>query len=183
MISATKSFPSLPLRSPLPPSLFYYFLLKLISECSLFAICCSLIWGRLFFHFTVFFFLSAFSATHDQQWKLKEQQLKLQIAQLEAALKSDLAEKNSILDRIKVERGRAVENCCGHGVYRGRKSLLVCRRAHLSGLLSEPKKQLCWIKPRAHLVLDPIFRRGPPAASGKPIGRSELSLLLLLPCN
>ncbi|XP_066493124.1 protein fantom isoform X2 [Tiliqua scincoides] len=47
---------------------------------------------------------SAFGATHDQQWKLKEQQLKLQIAQLEAALKSDLAEKNSILDRIKVER-------------------------------------------------------------------------------
>ncbi|KAJ6665950.1 hypothetical protein lerEdw1_000854 [Lerista edwardsae] len=46
----------------------------------------------------------AFGATHDQQWKLKEQQLKLQIAQLEAALKSDLAEKNSILDRIKVER-------------------------------------------------------------------------------
>ncbi|KAM6430242.1 protein fantom isoform 2-T2 [Liasis olivaceus] len=47
---------------------------------------------------------SAFGVTHDQQWKLKEQQLKLQIGQLEAALKSDLAEKNNILDRIKVER-------------------------------------------------------------------------------
>ncbi|XP_042294515.1 protein fantom isoform X2 [Sceloporus undulatus] len=47
---------------------------------------------------------SAFGVTHDQHWKLKEQQLKLQIAQLEAALKSDLADKNDILDRIKVER-------------------------------------------------------------------------------
>lgn len=43
--------------------------------------------------------------THEQQWKLKEQQLKLQITQLETALKSDLADKNEILDRIKVERG------------------------------------------------------------------------------
>ncbi|XP_061449975.1 protein fantom isoform X2 [Rhineura floridana] len=47
---------------------------------------------------------SAFGVTHDQQWKLKEQQLKLQIAQLEAALKSDLADKNDILDRMKAER-------------------------------------------------------------------------------
>ncbi|XP_029140472.1 protein fantom [Protobothrops mucrosquamatus] len=47
---------------------------------------------------------SAFGVTHDQQWKLKEQQLKLQIGQLEAALKADLAEKSNILDRIKMER-------------------------------------------------------------------------------
>ncbi|XP_075796394.1 protein fantom isoform X1 [Pelodiscus sinensis] len=47
---------------------------------------------------------SAFSVSHEQQWKLKEQQLKLQIAQLETALKSDLADKNEILDRMKVER-------------------------------------------------------------------------------
>ncbi|XP_070808763.1 protein fantom [Pituophis catenifer annectens] len=47
---------------------------------------------------------SAFRVTHDQQWKLKEQQLKRQIGQLEAALKADLAEKNNILDRIKMER-------------------------------------------------------------------------------
>uniref|UniRef100_A0A670YPC6 RPGRIP1 like n=1 Tax=Pseudonaja textilis TaxID=8673 RepID=A0A670YPC6_PSETE len=47
---------------------------------------------------------SAFGVTHDQQWKLKEQQLKRQIGQLEAALKADLAEKNNILDRIKMER-------------------------------------------------------------------------------
>ncbi|XP_019353000.1 protein fantom isoform X2 [Alligator mississippiensis] len=47
---------------------------------------------------------SVFSMTHEQQWKLKEQQLKLQITQLETALKSDLADKNEILDRIKVER-------------------------------------------------------------------------------
>ncbi|XP_060109557.1 protein fantom [Heteronotia binoei] len=47
---------------------------------------------------------SAFGATHDQHWKLKEHQLKLQIAQLEAALKSDLADKNELLDKIKAER-------------------------------------------------------------------------------
>ncbi|XP_025957998.2 protein fantom isoform X6 [Dromaius novaehollandiae] len=47
---------------------------------------------------------SVFSVTHEQQWKLKEQQLKLQIAKLETALKSDLADKNEILDKIKVER-------------------------------------------------------------------------------
>ncbi|MGH0166365.1 UNVERIFIED_CONTAM: hypothetical protein FKN15_050762 [Acipenser sinensis] len=50
------------------------------------------------------FFISAFDVTNEQQWKLKEQQLKLQIAQLEVALKSDLADKNYILDRIKLER-------------------------------------------------------------------------------
>nr|XP_014344602.1 PREDICTED: protein fantom isoform X2 [Latimeria chalumnae] len=47
---------------------------------------------------------SAFDMTHEQQWKLKEKQLKVQIAQLETALKSDLTDKNEILDRIKLER-------------------------------------------------------------------------------
>ncbi|XP_045662758.1 protein fantom isoform X1 [Ursus americanus] len=47
---------------------------------------------------------SAFSAAHEEQWKLKEQQLKVQIAQLETALKSDLTDKTEILDRFKTER-------------------------------------------------------------------------------
>ncbi|XP_052653251.1 protein fantom isoform X1 [Harpia harpyja] len=47
---------------------------------------------------------SVFSMTREQQWKLKEQQLKLQIAKLETAIESDLADKNEILDKIKVER-------------------------------------------------------------------------------
>ncbi|NWY50911.1 FTM protein, partial [Chionis minor] len=47
---------------------------------------------------------SVFSMTHEQQWILKEQQLKLRIAELETAIKSDLADKNEILDKIKVER-------------------------------------------------------------------------------
>lgn len=50
-------------------------------------------------------FCSAFSAAHEEQWKSKEQQLHLQIAQLETALKSDLADKSEILDRLKTERG------------------------------------------------------------------------------
>ncbi|XP_057230995.1 protein fantom isoform X4 [Malurus melanocephalus] len=47
---------------------------------------------------------SVFSLPREQQWKSKEQQLKLQIAKLETAMKSDLADKNEILDKIKVER-------------------------------------------------------------------------------
>ncbi|KAM5263740.1 protein fantom isoform 2-T2 [Ctenodactylus gundi] len=47
---------------------------------------------------------SAFSAAHEEQWKLKEQQLQVQIAQLETALKSDLTDKTEILDRLKTER-------------------------------------------------------------------------------
>ncbi|XP_035192404.1 protein fantom isoform X3 [Oxyura jamaicensis] len=48
--------------------------------------------------------ISIFSVTHEQQWKLKEEQLKLQIANLESAIKSGLADRNEILDKIKVER-------------------------------------------------------------------------------
>ncbi|XP_007945283.1 protein fantom [Orycteropus afer afer] len=47
---------------------------------------------------------SAFSAAHEEQWKFKEQQLKVQIAQLETALKSDLTDKAEILDRLKMEK-------------------------------------------------------------------------------
>lgn len=48
---------------------------------------------------------SAFDVSQDQKFRTREQQLKLQIAQLELALKSDLTDKNEILDKIKVERG------------------------------------------------------------------------------
>lgn len=51
------------------------------------------------------FYYSVFCMTQEQQWKSKEQQMKLQIAKLEMAIKSDLADKNAILDKIKVERG------------------------------------------------------------------------------
>uniref|UniRef100_A0A8C8H7J3 C2 domain-containing protein n=1 Tax=Oncorhynchus tshawytscha TaxID=74940 RepID=A0A8C8H7J3_ONCTS len=47
---------------------------------------------------------SAFDVSQDQTFRMREQQLKLQIAQLELALKSDLTDKNEILDKIKVER-------------------------------------------------------------------------------
>ncbi|XP_062402589.1 protein fantom [Sardina pilchardus] len=47
---------------------------------------------------------SAFDVSQEQKWKTREQQLKLQIAQLEMALKSDLTDKNEILDKIKAER-------------------------------------------------------------------------------
>ncbi|XP_051024488.1 protein fantom [Acomys russatus] len=47
---------------------------------------------------------SAFSAAHEEQWKLKEQQMKMQIAQLESALKSDLTDKTEVLDKLKTER-------------------------------------------------------------------------------
>ncbi len=59
-------------------------------------------------HITEFLFFcrnSAFDVSQEQKWKMREQQLKLQVAQLETALKSDLADKNQILDKIKAERG------------------------------------------------------------------------------
>ncbi|XP_066205040.1 protein fantom isoform X1 [Saccopteryx leptura] len=49
---------------------------------------------------------SAFRAAPEEPWKFKEQQLKVQIAQLEAALRSDLADKTEILDRLKTERDK-----------------------------------------------------------------------------
>ena len=48
---------------------------------------------------------SAFDVSQQQKWQLQEQQLKLQITQLETALKADLVDKNEILDKIKAERG------------------------------------------------------------------------------
>ncbi|XP_078112421.1 LOW QUALITY PROTEIN: protein fantom [Sander vitreus] len=47
---------------------------------------------------------SAFDLSRQQKWQIQEQQLKLQIAQLETALKADLVDKNEILDKIKAER-------------------------------------------------------------------------------
>ncbi|XP_051546298.1 protein fantom [Myxocyprinus asiaticus] len=50
------------------------------------------------------FVKSAFDVSLEQKWKSREKQLQLQIAQLEMALKSDLTDKNQILDKIKAER-------------------------------------------------------------------------------
>uniref|UniRef100_A0A8C4SRI3 RPGRIP1 like n=1 Tax=Erpetoichthys calabaricus TaxID=27687 RepID=A0A8C4SRI3_ERPCA len=50
------------------------------------------------------FFNGSFISAQEQQWKLKELQLKQQIAQLEISIRSDLMDKNSILDKIKIER-------------------------------------------------------------------------------
>ncbi|OCT84240.1 hypothetical protein XELAEV_18022384mg [Xenopus laevis] len=44
------------------------------------------------------------NSSQEQQRKLKEQQLNLQIAQLETALKSDLSEKNEMLDKLRQEK-------------------------------------------------------------------------------
>lgn len=48
---------------------------------------------------------SAFDVSRQQKWQVQEQQLRVQIAQLERALKADLVDKNEILDKIKAERG------------------------------------------------------------------------------
>ncbi|KAM4618639.1 protein fantom [Polymixia lowei] len=47
---------------------------------------------------------SAFDVSQEQKWRVEVQQLKLQVAQLEMALKADLTDKNEILDKIKAER-------------------------------------------------------------------------------
>lgn len=56
--------------------------------------------------YVVFVCFSAFDVSQQQKWQIKEQQLKLQIVQLEMALKADLVDKNEILDKIKAERGQ-----------------------------------------------------------------------------
>ncbi|XP_077868086.1 protein fantom-like [Saccoglossus kowalevskii] len=47
---------------------------------------------------------SAFDADRERQYRANEKQLKLQIAQLEATLKGDLNDKNTILDKLTDER-------------------------------------------------------------------------------
>nr|XP_024659028.1 protein fantom [Maylandia zebra] len=47
---------------------------------------------------------SAFDVSQQEKWQLQEQRLKLQISQLETALKADLVDKNEILDKVKAER-------------------------------------------------------------------------------
>lgn len=46
---------------------------------------------------------SVFDVSEQQRWQAQEQQLKIQICQLETALKNDLLDKNQILDRVKSE--------------------------------------------------------------------------------
>ncbi|XP_033116274.1 protein fantom-like isoform X2 [Anneissia japonica] len=47
---------------------------------------------------------SAFDAERERQYRANEKQLKVQIAQLEATLKGDLNDKNTILDKLTEER-------------------------------------------------------------------------------
>ncbi|XP_011921584.1 PREDICTED: protein fantom isoform X1 [Cercocebus atys] len=84
---------------------------------------------------------SAFSAAHEEQWKLKEQQLKVQIAQLETALKSDLTDKTEILDRLKTERGPLINQ----------NEKLVQENRELQLQYLEQKQQLDELKKRMKL--------------------------------
>ena len=57
--------------------------------------------------------LSAFDLEREREWRQRENALKVQIAQLEATLKSDVGEKGSILDRLTSENGTFHgESCC-----------------------------------------------------------------------
>ncbi|KAK6185889.1 hypothetical protein SNE40_008027 [Patella caerulea] len=47
---------------------------------------------------------SAFDLEREREWRQRENQLKVQIAQLEATMKADLGEKGSIIDRYSNER-------------------------------------------------------------------------------
>lgn len=53
---------------------------------------------------------SALDVSQQQKWRLREQELKLQVAQLETALQADLVDKNQILDKIQVERGESQDS-------------------------------------------------------------------------
>lgn len=52
---------------------------------------------------------SALDVSQQQKWHLREQELKLQVAQLETALQADLVDKNQILDKIQAERGESLD--------------------------------------------------------------------------
>ncbi|XP_053934704.1 protein fantom isoform X2 [Cuculus canorus] len=78
---------------------------------------------------------SVLSMTHEKQWKLKEQQLKLQIAKLETAIESNLADKNEILDKIKVERDQKEK------LMQENKDLQLCNLEHQQQL-DELKNQM-----------------------------------------
>ena len=54
---------------------------------------------------------SAFDLEREREWRQRENKLKVQIAQLEATLKSDLGEKGSIIDRYANERGGSGGGC------------------------------------------------------------------------
>lgn len=58
------------------------------------------------------FCCSAFDVSQQEKWQLQEQQLRLQISQLETALKADLVDKNEILDKVKAERGTRTPPSC-----------------------------------------------------------------------
>lgn len=49
---------------------------------------------------------SAFSLEREREFRERERSLKIQIAQLEATLKSDVGEKGVILDRLTNEKGK-----------------------------------------------------------------------------
>ena len=55
-------------------------------------------------------FLSAFDLEQETKWRQRENALKVQIAQLEATLKSDLGEKGSVIDRYAQEKGQLEQN-------------------------------------------------------------------------
>lgn len=57
---------------------------------------------------------SALDVSQQQKWLLREQELKLQVAQLETALQADLVDKNQILDKIQAERGESQEGQAGN---------------------------------------------------------------------
>ncbi|KFP31353.1 Protein fantom [Colius striatus] len=98
---------------------------------------------------------SIFSMTHEHQWKLKVQQLKMQIAELETTVGTDLAEKNEILKEIKIERDQ--------------KEKLMQENKDLQSRYLEHKQQLDELKNRLKLL---------PKESD--IDASELSKALLL---
>ena len=58
------------------------------------------------FNFHIYF--SAFDLERERNWRQRENKLKVQIAQLEATMKSDLGEKGSIIDRYASERGKHI---------------------------------------------------------------------------
>uniref|UniRef100_A0A669QRN2 RPGRIP1 like n=1 Tax=Phasianus colchicus TaxID=9054 RepID=A0A669QRN2_PHACC len=95
---------------------------------------------------------SVFSVTREQEWKLKEDQLKLRIAELETAIKSSLAEKDELETAIKSSLAEKDEILDKLKVERDQKEKLMQENKDLQSHYLENKQQLDELKNRVNCL-------------------------------
>ncbi|KAK7114118.1 protein fantom-like isoform X1 [Littorina saxatilis] len=89
---------------------------------------------------------SAFDLEREREWRQRENKLKVQIAQLEATLKSDLGEKGSIIDRYANERD-------GHEKLQQEYRELQINYFHMKEQFDDMQEKLKFFTKESHLDL------------------------------